>query len=177
MALNFLRNVLRIGISTDRTIGESTAYYMNPENINKLEEKQKVLKRSITIRQVDAGSSNAEEAEILAISNPIYDADRYGISFVASPKHADILLVTGPVTRNMKEALIKAYMCVPDPKIVIAVGDEAIDGGIFKDSYAVVGGVDQVIPVDCYIKGSPPTPTDILNAIFRCVNMKRIKRS
>ena len=173
MAFNFLRKVIRIGRATDRTVGESTAFYF-PEN-SKLLEKQKVLERSIAIRQVDAGSSNAEEAEILAISNPFYDCERFGINIVASPKHADVLLVTGPVTRNMKEALIRAYMCAPDPKIVIAVGNEAIDGGIFKDSYAVVGGVDEVVPVDCYIKGSPPSPTDILNAIFHCANMKYIK--
>ena len=171
MALSFLRKVLRTRITTDKQIAESSAYYLAPEN--KLNEKQKILYKSIAIREVDAGSSNAEEAEILAISNPLYDSDRFGIHFVASPKHADVLLVTGPVTRNMKEALIHAYMCTPDPKIVIAVGDEAIDGGIFKGSYAVVGGVDEVVPVDCYIKGSPPSPTDILNAIFSAVNMKR----
>lgn len=123
-------------------------------------------RRSIHIREVDSGSCNACELEINALNNPVYDVERFGIHFVASPRHADMLLVTGPVTRNMELALKKTYEATPEPKIVIAVGDCARDAGIFKDSYAVVGGVDKVIPVDAYIKGCPPRPQELLYGIL-----------
>lgn len=129
----------------------------------KIQEKVKKLFRgSLAIRMVDAGSTNAAEQELVALSNAFYDVDRFGIHFVASPKHADMLLVTGPVTRNMKNALVKAYEAVPDPKIVVALGDDAIDGGIFKGSYATFDGVKNVIPVDYEIPGDPPSPKTIL---------------
>ncbi|MEK7130161.1 MAG: hydrogenase [Patescibacteria group bacterium] len=129
----------------------------------KIQEKVKKLFRgSLAIRMVDAGSTNAAEQELVALSNAFYDAERFGIHFVASPKHADMLLVTGPVTRNMKNALIKAYEATPDPKIVVALGDDAIDGGIFKGSYAIYDGVKNVIPVDYEISGDPPSPKTIL---------------
>ncbi|MBI3671167.1 hypothetical protein HY249_00025 [Candidatus Azambacteria bacterium] len=129
----------------------------------KIEEKVKKLFRgSLAIREVDAGSDNSCEQELVALGNAFYDVERFGVHFVASPKHADMLMVTGPVTRNMKEALIRAYETTPDPKIVVTVGDDAIDGGIYKDSYAVVGGVSSVIPVDYQIPGDPPSPREII---------------
>lgn len=136
-----------------------------------LQEKiNKIFKRSLAIREVDAGSTNACEQELNALSNPFYDIERFGIRFVASPRHADMLIVTGPVSRNMKEALIKTYAATPDPKIVVAVGDDAIDGGIFKDSYAVFDGVDKVIPVDYYIPGDPPSPKQILSSLLKILD-------
>ena len=126
------------------------------------EKVKKLFRGSLAIRMVDAGSTNAAEQELVALSNAFYDAERFGIHFVASPRHADMLLVTGPVTRNMKNALIKAYEATPDPKIVVALGDDAIDGGIFKGSYATFDGVSNVIPVDYQIPGDPPSPKTIL---------------
>jgi len=122
----------------------------------------KLFRGALNIRAVDAGSTNACEHELTALGNPYYNIERFGISFVASPRHADMLMVTGPVTRNMREALVKTYEATPDPKIVIAVGDDAIDGGIFRGSYAVLDGVDKVIPVDFQIPGDPPSPKTIL---------------
>lgn len=123
---------------------------------------KRLFKGSLAIRQVDAGSDNACEQELAALSNPFYDIERFGIHFVASPRHADMLMVTGPVTRNMQDAVMRAYEATPDPKIVVAVGDDAIDGGIFKGSYATLDGVHQVIPVHYQIPGDPPSPTTIL---------------
>ncbi len=138
----------------------------------KLEDKvKKLFKGSLAIRQVDAGSDNSCEQEMVALSNAFYDVERFGIHFVASPKHADMLMVTGPVTRNMKEALIRAYETTPNPKIVVAVGDDAIDGGIYKESYAVVGGVDKVIPVDYQIPGDPPSPEDIICHLLKILEV------
>jgi len=129
----------------------------------KIQDKVKKLFRgSLAIRMVDAGSDNACEQELAALSNAFYDIERFGIHFVASPRHADMLMVTGPVTRNMQDALIKAHEATPDPKIVVAVGNDAIDGGIFKGSYAVVDGVNKTIPVDYHIPGDPPSPKTIL---------------
>jgi len=125
---------------------------------------------SLAIREVDAGSTNAEEWELTALGNAYYDIERFGIHFVASPRHADALLVTGPVSRNMVDALRRTYEATPDPKIVIAVGDGAIDGGIFKGSYAIVGGVKEVIPVDMEIPGDPPTPKAIMSALCTLSN-------
>jgi Ni,Fe-hydrogenase III small subunit len=124
------------------------------------------LGRSLSIRQVDAGSCNGCELEIHALNNAFYDLERFGLHFVASPRHADVLLVTGPVTRNMREALERTYNATPDPKWVVAVGACAVDGGIFAGSYAVTGGVKEVIPVDLHIRGCPPTPTDLLRGLL-----------
>lgn len=134
----------------------------------KIEKKiKKLFKGSLAIRQIDAGSDNACEQELVALSNAFYDAARFGIHFVASPRHADMLLVSGPVTRNMAEAVRRAYDATPEPKIVVAIGDDAINGGIFKDSYAVLGGVNTVIPVNYQIVGDPPTPKAILYSLLK----------
>jgi len=127
------------------------------------------LGRSLSIRQVDAGSCNGCELEIHALNNAFYDLERFGLRFVASPRHADVLLVTGPVTKNMREALQRTYAATPDPKWVVAVGDCAVDGGIFSGSYAVVGGVEQVIPVDLHIPGCPPRPIELLRGLLALV--------
>jgi Ni,Fe-hydrogenase III small subunit len=124
------------------------------------------LGRSLSIREVDAGSCNGCELEIHALQNAFYDLERFGLRFVASPRHADVLLVTGPVTKNMREALERTYNATPDPKWVVAVGDCAADGGIFAGSYAVAGGVSSVVPVDLHIRGCPPSPTEILKGLI-----------
>ncbi len=125
-----------------------------------------LLGRALNIRQLDAGSCNGCEAEISALTNPYYDLERFGIHFVASPKHADMLLVTGPVTRNMADAVKTTYEAVPSPKLVVAVGACGCSGGIFAGSHAVVGAVDAVIPVDGYIPGCPPTPAMLVTGII-----------
>lgn len=124
------------------------------------------LGRSLSIRQVDAGSCNGCELEIHALNNAFYDLERLGLRFVASPRHADVLMVTGPVTKNMRQALLRTYNATPDPKWVVAVGTCAIDGGVFADSYAVVGGVKDVVPVDLHIRGCPPSPTELLKGLI-----------
>jgi Ni,Fe-hydrogenase III small subunit len=123
------------------------------------------LGRSLSIRHVDAGSCNGCELEIHALNNAFYDLERLGLRFVASPRHADILTVTGPVTRNMREALLRTYNATPDPKWVVAIGTCAVDGGPFAKSYAVAGAVKDVMPVDLHIRGCPPTPTEILKGL------------
>lgn len=127
---------------------------------------QKKLGRSLAIREVDAGSCNACELEIHALNNAFYDLERFGLRFVASPRHADVLLVTGPVSKNMKLALERTYNATPGPKWVVAVGTCAVDGGIFAGSYAVTGGVGKVVPVDLHIRGCPPTPVDLLKGLL-----------
>jgi Ni,Fe-hydrogenase III small subunit len=124
------------------------------------------LGRSLSIREVDAGSCNGCELEIHALNNAFYDLERFGLRFVASPRHADVLLVTGPVTKNMREALLRTYNATPDPKWVVAIGACAVDGGIFAGSYAVEGGVKDVIPVDLHIRGCPPSPTELLKGLL-----------
>jgi len=124
------------------------------------------LGRSLSIRAVDAGSCNGCELELHALSNAFYDLERFGLRFVASPRHADVLMITGPVTRNMREALVRTYNATPDPKWVVAVGGCALNGGVFADSYACVGGVSNVIPVDLHIEGCPPTPSDLLRGLL-----------
>jgi Ni,Fe-hydrogenase III small subunit len=124
------------------------------------------LGRSLAIREIDAGSCNGCELEVHALNNPLYDLERFGIRFVASPRHADVLLVTGPVTKNMREALERTYHATPSPKWVVALGDCARDGGCFAGSYAVVGGVSEVVPVDLHIPGCPPSPTEILGGLL-----------
>ena len=127
---------------------------------------QKRLGRSLSIREVDAGSCNGCELEINALSNAFYDLERFGLRFVASPRHADVLFVTGPVTKNMREALERTYQAMPAPKWVVAVGDCAIEGGCFANSYAVVSGLSEVVAVDLHIRGCPPSPTDLLKGLL-----------
>lgn len=130
----------------------------------------RLLGRALAIREVDAGSCNGCELEIAGLAGPVYDMERFGMHFVASPRHADLLLVTGPVTRNMEVPLRLTYEATPAPKLVVAVGDCAKTCGVFKDSYAVAGPVDRVIPVDVYVTGCPPEPTDILRGILRSLD-------
>ena len=127
------------------------------------------LGRGLSIRQIDSGSCNGCELEIQMLSSIVYDLERYGLRFVASPRHADVLLVTGPVTRNMHEALVRTWQATPDPKWVVAVGDCAIDGGVFKGSPAISGGIDAAIPVDLVIRGCPPTPAAMLAGLCALV--------
>ena len=124
------------------------------------------LGRSLSIREVDAGSCNGCELEIHALGNAFYDLERFGLRFVASPRHADVLMVTGPVTKNMREALERTYAATPDPKWVVAVGDCAFNGGVFAGSYACVGAVSEVIPVDLHIRGCPPDPVALLKGLI-----------
>ena len=136
----------------------------SPERVDRAARRR--LGRSLSIREVDAGSCNGCELEIHALNNAFYDLERFGLRFVASPRHADVLMVTGPVTRNMREALRRTYDATPDPKWVVAVGDCAVDGGIFSGSYAVVGAVAAVVPVDLHIRGCPPRPVQLLEGLL-----------
>jgi Ni,Fe-hydrogenase III small subunit/formate hydrogenlyase subunit 6/NADH:ubiquinone oxidoreductase subunit I len=129
----------------------------------------KVLGRSLHIREVDAGSCNGCEMEIVGLNSPVYDIERFGIHFVASPRHADMLLVTGPVSRNMELALRKTYNATPEPRLVVAVGACGCSGGIFGQNYASLGGVDKVIPVDVYVPGCPPNPHALLHGILTAI--------
>jgi Ni,Fe-hydrogenase III small subunit/formate hydrogenlyase subunit 6/NADH:ubiquinone oxidoreductase subunit I len=133
----------------------------------------RIFGRSLHIREVDAGSCNGCEIEITGLSSPIYDAERFGIHFVASPRHADMLLATGPVTRNMELALRKTYDAMPEPRLVVAVGACGCSGGIFGRNYATLGGVDSVLPVDVYIPGCPPNPHALLHGILLAVGRLR----
>lgn len=131
------------------------------------------LGRSLAIREVDAGSCNGCELEIHALNNAYYDIERFGIRFVASPRHADVLLVTGPVTKNMREALERTWRATPEPKWVVAVGDCGADGGCFAGSYAVEGGVSAVLPVDLTIRGCPPAPVEILRGLLALLEVQK----
>lgn|SRR3989338_3013569 len=136
----------------------------------------KIFGRSLAIREVDSGSDNSPEIELVNLTTPHYDIERFGVSFVASPRHADVLIVTGPVTHNMAVAVKKTYEATPSPKMVIALGDDACNGGIWKDSYAIVGGVDKVIPVDLKIYGNPPTPKQILQGLLELMEKIRAQK-
>jgi Ni,Fe-hydrogenase III small subunit len=133
---------------------------------------RRLLGRSVNIREVDAGSCNGCELEISGLMGPVYDSERFGLHFVASPRHADLLLVTGPVTRNMEVPLRKTYEATPAPKLVVAVGDCARTCGVFRGSYAVVGSVDRIIPVDVFVDGCPPEPADILRGILAALDRR-----
>jgi Ni,Fe-hydrogenase III small subunit len=135
-------------------------------------EAHRLFGRSLHIRQVDAGSCNGCELEIGGLTGPHYDLERFGLHFVASPRHADCLLVTGPVTRNMAEALRRTWAATPDPKLVVAAGDCARDGGLFAGSYAVVGGVGAVVPVDAIILGCPPSPKALLAGLLAAIGRR-----
>jgi Ni,Fe-hydrogenase III small subunit len=135
-----------------------------------------IFGRSLAIREVDSGSDNSAEIELVNLTWPHYDVERFGISFVASPRHADVLVVTGAVTHNMAVAVRKTYEATPSPKLVIALGDDACFGGVFKDSYAVLGGVDKVLPVDLKIPGNPPTPREILLGLLSLMHAIRSQK-
>lgn len=137
---------------------------------------RKLFGRALAIREVDAGSCNGCEIEITGLTSPVYDIERFGMHFVASPRHADMLLVTGPVTRNMEVPLKKTYEATPSPKFVVAVGDCARSCGVFQGGYGVVGPVQSVIPVDVFIAGCPPEPQDIIAGILRALDRFADKR-
>ncbi len=163
-------------IVTTQTVTEAPPALSEVEAVGESLKKtvQKLYRgRSLRIRHVDAGSTNGEEYEMTALGNAYYDIERFGVSFVASPRHADILTVSGPVTRNMEHALKTAYDMMPEPKAVIAVGDGACTGGIWNGSYAVVGAVEKVIPVDFQIPGDPPSPEDILKGLLSALAAAR----
>lgn len=163
--MSSLDNILKMSIK--KSIVTITINMEEVESIgNKLKDiVKRKFGRSFNIREVDTGSCGACEAEIIASNNPVYDISRFGVNFVASPRHADALLVTGPLSKNMVLALKKTYLAMPTPKIVIACGNCAKDGGLFKGSYYIENGASSVIPVDLYIPGCPPKPIDILKAL------------
>lgn len=142
---------------------------LDPSRIKKMNPSvRKALSRSLIIRHLDTGSCNAEEAELIALSNPIYDIARFGIEFTASPRHADVLTVSGPVTRHLKVAMERTYLAMSHPKIVIAIGDGACNGSIYEKTYACLGKIDQFLPVDIYIPGDPPAPEHIIKGFLLC---------
>jgi Ni,Fe-hydrogenase III small subunit len=157
-----IRKSLKTGVVTGQHPESAVPHgLISPE----VADKTKPFRRSLTIREVDTGSCNACEMEMNALMNPVYDAERFGIHIAASPRHADALVVTGPVTVNMERALKDVYKQTPDPKLVIALGDCAINCGVFKGSYAVTGPVERHVPVDVRIPGCPPRPAEILEAL------------
>ena len=178
-------SILKKIITTPKTVLPRTAFSKPDADIKEVGEKlretiYKHLGGSLTIREVAAGSSNAEECELTALGNAYYDVERFGIKFTASPRHADALFVSGPVARNMAEPLRHAYEAMPEPRLVVAIGDGAIDGGIFKGSYAIAGGVKDVVPVDYEIPGDPPSPTAVIAAMLALAEVlgkKRTQRS
>ena len=161
-----LRLALRTGIVTEPVIPDTELEVLGTRLGGEV---RRLFGRSLHIRQVDAGSCNGCELEISGLTGPHYDLERFGLHFVASPRHADCLLVTGPVTRNMAEALKRTWDATPDPKIVVAAGDCARDGGIFAGSYAVVGAVGAVVPVDAVIPGCPPSPRALLAGLLAAI--------
>ena len=159
-----LRSLFKRAVTIDRQSPDDEALAELGRALEK--HARRLFGRSITIREVDAGSCNGCELEIYALNNAVYDVERFGIKFAASPRHADVLLVTGPVSHNMKAALERTYAATPDPKWVVAVGDCACGCGVFGESYANVGSVDKVVPVDLHIKGCPPRPIDLLKGLI-----------
>jgi Ni,Fe-hydrogenase III small subunit len=164
------RKILRVGLATE-PLGPG------PEGVLHLlgevdARARRLFGRALAVREVDAGSCNGCEIEITGLMGPVYDSERFGIHFVASPRHADLLLVTGPVTRNMEVPLRKTYEATPAPKLVVAAGDCARTCGVFRGSYAVAGSVDQVIPVDVFVDGCPPEPADILRGILAALGRR-----
>ena len=166
--VSLLAKILKIGLATEPLEPGDAA---TVELVRQVEAStRRLLGRAIAIREVDAGSCNGCELEISGLTGPVYDVERFGVHFVASPRHADLLLVTGPVTRNMEVPLRKTYEATPDPKLVVAVGDCAKTCGVFRGSYAVAGSVDQIVPVDVFVAGCPPEPADILRGILAALD-------
>ena len=167
--LRILRQIAKTGIVT-----EAPPAAVESEAVERLQsEVLRTLGRALAIRQVDAGSCNGCELEIHALGNPYYNLEGLGIRFVASPRHADLLLVTGPVSRHMAIALRRTYEATPEPRLVVAVGDCGCTGGIFGESYATLGRVANVIPVDVVVPGCPPTPTALMQGILSAVTTRR----
>jgi Ni,Fe-hydrogenase III small subunit len=166
-----LLKIAQVGIRTEAPPAADESLRARAAQLN--DDVLRLLGRALAIRHVDAGSCNGCELEIHALNNPYYNLEGLGIKFVASPRHADLLLVTGPVSRNMEEALRRTYDATPEPKLVVAVGDCGCDGGIFGESYASRGRVANVIPVDVAVTGCPPTPTAIMQAILTAVSASR----
>jgi Ni,Fe-hydrogenase III small subunit len=176
--LSMLKRIARVGIATEAAPQPNEAWRTEGERIEGERIQGEILRllgRALTIRQVDAGSCNGCELEIHALNNPFYNIEGLGIRFAASPRHADMLLVTGPVARNMQIAVKRAYDAMPSPKLVVAVGDCGCTGGIFGESYASCGRVANVIPVDVAVPGCPPPPLDILRGILTAVAPLRDK--
>ena len=165
--MKLFRKIQRTGIVTEPLSGDGADAVTLVREIDR--RARSLFGRALAIRQVDAGSCNGCEIEIVGLSGPVYDMERFGLHFVASPRHADMLLVTGPVTQNMAVPLRMTYDATPDPKLVVAVGDCARNCGVFAGSYAVAGPVDSIIPVDVYVDGCPPEPTQILQGILTAV--------
>jgi len=164
MRRHLLQGILRTPLTEPAPAAEASAI---AELAARLDASAKLrLGRSLSIREVDAGSCNGCELEIHALGNAFYDLERFGLRFVASPRHADVLMVTGPLTKNMREALERTYQATPDPKWVVAIGDCAVNGGVFANSYAVEGKIADAVPVDLHIPGCPPTPTKILGGLI-----------
>jgi len=161
--MQLFAKILKVGLVTEPLAADGEAVELATQVQTKT---QKLLGRAVAIREVDAGSCNGCEIEITGLTSPVYDLERFGLHFVASPRHADMLLVTGPVTRNMEVPLLKTYEATPAPKLVVAVGDCAKHCGVFKGSYAVIGSVGDVIPVDAFVPGCPPEPAEILRGIL-----------
>lgn len=170
MIWKVIRQIGKVGIATEPVPDIGDVSTLEPSRIQ--HELLQILGQALTIRQVDAGSCNGCELEIHALGNPYYNIEGLGIRFVASPRHADLLLVTGPVSRNMEMALKRTFDATPEPKLVVAVGDCACDGGIFGESYATCGRVANVIPVDVTVQGCPPEPVEILRGILKAVRRR-----
>ena len=170
--LKILHQIASIGISTELTPRADESLRIRDALQDRIRD---TLGRALCIRHIDAGSCNGCELEIHALNNAVYDIERFGMKFAASPRHADVLLVTGPVTNNMKVALERTYAATPDPKWVVAVGDCGCGCGVFEGSYAVVGAVDKVIPVDLHIRGCPPRPIDLLRGLIALVDKAAAK--
>jgi Ni,Fe-hydrogenase III small subunit len=168
--LKTLRQICRTGIITEPRPFADEALRVGDALQSRILE---VLGRALCIRAIDAGSCNGCELEIHALNNPFYNIEGLGIRFVASPRHADLLLITGPVARNMEVALRRTYDAAPDPKLVVAIGDCGCTGGIFGESYASCGRVSNVIPVDVAVPGCPPSPRQILSAILTAISARR----
>lgn len=161
-------------IGVDKILGANDVSIVGKEIEQKV---KKLFNGSLAIRVVTAGSTNACEQELVALGNSFYDVERFGVHVVASPRHADMLMVTGPVSRNMVQGLIHTYEAIPEPKIVVAVGDDAISGGVFKGSYAIMDGANNVIPVNYQIPGDPPSPITILKSLLSILTDMEVKKS
>ena len=166
-----LLKIAQVGICTERPRAPDEALRLGAARLN--DEMLQLLGRALAIRHVDAGSCNGCELEIHALNNPFHDIERFGFRFVASPRHADVLLVTGPVARNMEEALRRTYDATPEPKLVVAIGDCGCTGGIFGENHASRGRVSNVIPVDAAVPGCPPEPAAIIQGILTAVSVRR----